>query len=212
VVTIGDPVRAGLAASLARPGGNVTGLTGGPAQIAGRRLELLKETLPGLTRVAVVWNPSNPVKAEQWTETENAARTLGIQLLSVEVRASEELDHAFAVGSHQPAEALVVFAEDLTASDAGKVVDLVAKSGLPAIYETRPFMAAGGLMAYGASAPGLFRRAAYYADRILKGARPEDLPIEQPREYELVINLKVARAIGLTIPPHVLAQATEVIQ
>jgi putative ABC transport system substrate-binding protein len=211
VMAIGDPVRAGLAASLARPGGNVTGLTGGPEQLAGRRLEIFTEALPGVSRVAVVWNPTNPLKVRQWTETESAARTLGVQLVSMEVRAPEELDHAFAAGSPPAAEALLVFAEDLTASHAGKIVDLVAKTGLPAMYETRPFLDAGGLMAYGASAPGLFRRAAYYVDRLLKGARPEDLPIEHPREFEFVINLKAARAIGLTIPPQVLAQASEII-
>jgi putative ABC transport system substrate-binding protein len=212
VMPVGDPIGAGLAASLARPGGNVTGLTSIPAQLAGRRLELLKEIIPGLRQVAVVWNPGSPVKAQQWIETESAARTLGIQLQSVEVRVPEELEPAFTSLSQQPPDALNVFAYEVTTSHAGRVVELVTRSGVPAIYETRPFMDVGGLISYGPSAPGQFRRAAYYVDRILKGARPEDLPIEQPREFDFLVNLRAARALGLTIPPHVLAQATEVLQ
>jgi putative ABC transport system substrate-binding protein len=212
VTAIGDPVGAGLAASIARPGGNVTGLKGGPEQIAGKRLQLLTEAIPGVSRVGVVWNSGNRVKQIEWAETESAARALGVQLVSVEVRATDELERAFATVSPQTADALVVFAEELMASNAGKVVELVASTRLPAMYETRPFMDAGGLMAYGPNAPGLFRRAAYYVDRILKGASPADLPIEQPREFDFAINLKTAQALGLTIPPHVLLQATEIIQ
>jgi putative tryptophan/tyrosine transport system substrate-binding protein len=212
VMANGDPVGTGLAASLARPGGNVTGLTAFGAELGGKRLEILKEAFPGVRQVAVVWNPTNPVKRLQWTESLTAAHTLSVQLHSVEVQAPEHLEPAFATVSQQPAEALLVFADEFTASYAGQIVALANASRLPTMYDSRPFMDPGGLMAYGPILPALYRRAAYYVDRILKGANPADLPIEQPMRFDFVINLKTAQALGLTIPHHVLAQATEVIQ
>ena len=212
VMANGDPVGTGLAASLARPGGNVTGLTAFGAELGGKRLELLTVAFPGVRQVAAVWNPTNPVKRLQWTETVTAAHTLSVQLHSVEVQAPETLEQAFAAVSQQPAEALLVFADELTGSYAGQIVALANASRLPTMYDSRPFMDAGGLMAYGPILPALYRRAAYYVDRILKGAHPADLPIEQPMRFDFVINLKTAQALGLTIPQHVLLQATEVIQ
>ena len=212
VVAIGDPVGAGLATSLARPGGNVTGLTNLSSGLGGKRLELLRETLPGVVRVAVLRPPDNPVKEAQWTETQNAAGTLGIQLQSLVVGRPEEFESAFAASAQDQAQALIVFGDNLTASHAPQLVDLATKYHLPAMYETRLLVDAGGLMAYGPSNTSVYRRAAYYVDRILKGAKPADLPIEQPMTFEFVVNLKTAQALGITFPHEILLQVTEVIQ
>jgi putative tryptophan/tyrosine transport system substrate-binding protein len=212
VIAVGDPVGTGLVASLARPGGNVTGLSNMTPQLAGKRLELLRETVPALTRVAVLWNPGNATKAIQWSETQAAAQTLGIPLQSLEVHSPEELESVFAVASRERVEAIIVFGEAITTPHAATIVALAAKSGLAAMYENREFMTAGGLMSYGPDFPAMHRRAVYYVDRILKGASPADLPIEQPMTFDLIVNLQTAQALGLTIPQHVLLQATEVIQ
>jgi putative tryptophan/tyrosine transport system substrate-binding protein len=212
VMANGDPVGTGLAASLARPGGNVTGLTAFGAELGGKRLELLKEAFPGVSQVAAVWNPTNPVKRLQWAETMTAAHTLGVQLYSVEVQTPETLDQAFTAVSQQPAEALLVFADELTASYAEQIVGLANASRLPAMYDSRPFMDAGGLMAYGPILFALYRRAAYYVDRILKGTKPADLPVEQPMTFDFVVNLKTAQALGITFPNEIMLQVTEVLQ
>jgi putative tryptophan/tyrosine transport system substrate-binding protein len=212
VMAIGDPVSTGLAISLARPGGNVTGLASISIGLGGKRLELLRETIPGAVRVAVLWPPYNPLHREKWTEMQSAARALGIQLQSLEVSEPGDFEGAFAAAVHDHAEALIVFGDNLTASHAPQLADLAAQHRLPAMYETKLLVDAGGLMAYGPSNSSLYRRAAYYVDRILKGANPADLPIEQPMRFDFVINLRTAQALGLTIPPHILLQATEVIQ
>ena len=212
VMANGDPVGSGLAASLARPGGNVTGVSNFGGQLAGKRLELLRDVIPGVARVAVLWTPANPLKVAEWTETQSAGGTLGMELQSLEVGRPEELEVAFAAATREEADALVVFGDNLTGGHAPRIVELAARSRLPTIYGVRMFMDAGGLMAYGANIPSLYRRAAYYVDRILKGAKPAELPVEQPREFDFIINLKTAQALGLTIPQHVLLQATEVLQ
>jgi putative ABC transport system substrate-binding protein len=207
-----DPVESGFVASLARPGGNVTGLTTVSPQLSGKRLALLKEAVPKVTRVAVLWNVANPVAALQLRETQVAARTLGLKLQSLEVRAPKDLDRAFAAMRKERVGALVVLPDLMFFDHQKRLADLVAKSRLPAIYEEREFAEAGGLMAYGPNYKDLFRRAATYVDKILKGTKPGDLPVEQPTKFELVINLKTAKALGLTIPPSVLLRADQVIQ
>jgi putative tryptophan/tyrosine transport system substrate-binding protein len=195
VSALGDPIAAGLAASLSRPGGNVTGLSVMSPQLGAKRLELLKETIPGIARVAVVWSPSNPVKMAQWTETEAAARALDVQLQSLEVEGPEAFESAFAAATRERADAAIVFGDNITGSHASELVALAARSQLPTMYESRPFMDAGGLMAYGPNFPAMLRRSAYYVDRILKGSQPADLPIEQPMTFDFVVNLKTAQAL-----------------
>jgi putative tryptophan/tyrosine transport system substrate-binding protein len=212
VVALGDPVVAGLAASLARPGGNVTGLSNLSPQLGAKRLELLREVIPDLARVAVLWSSANAVKVAEWTETERAARTLGMHLQSLEVNEPDQLEGAFVAATQERADAAIVFGDNLFGSHAAQIVDLAARSRLPTMYESRPFMDAGGLIGYGPNFPALLHRSAYYVDRILKGAKPADLPIEQPMRFDFIVNLKTAQALGLTIPQHVLYQATEIIQ
>jgi putative ABC transport system substrate-binding protein len=206
-----DPVGAGLVASLARPGGNVTGLSQAAPQLSGKRLEWLKATVPGLSRVAILWGPANPGLMLSFRELELAAQTLGVEVLSLEVRDAEDFAPAFETAIHEQAQGLITLASSLTFYNRARIAELAAKSRVPAMYELRRFPEAGGLMSYGPSSAHLFRRAAYYVDRILKGAKPADLPVEQPREFDFVINLQTAHALSLTIPPHVLLQATEVI-
>jgi putative ABC transport system substrate-binding protein len=207
-----DPVGEGLVANLARPGGNVTGMANLDSELSGKRLEILKEVVPGLSRVAILWNPANPAHRPALGESEVAARGLGVQLQLVEVRAPHEFTSAFAAMSRERASALMLLADSMFGSHRAQVVELAAKSRLPSLFWVKDFVAAGGLMSYGASYPDLLRRAATYVDKILKGAKPADLPMEQPTTFELVINLKTAQALGLTIPPSVLFQATEVIR
>jgi putative ABC transport system substrate-binding protein len=197
---------------LARPGGNVTGLTNLSSGLGGKRLEFLRETIPGVARVAVLWSPDNPVKAAQWAETQSAARTLGIQVQSLEVGRPEDFESAFAAAAQDHAEALIVFGDNLTTSHAPRIVDLAAQYRLPAMYETRLVVDAGGLMAYGPNNSSLYKRAAYYVDRILKGARPADLPIEQPMTFDFVVNLKTSAALGITFSNEIMLQVTEAIQ
>jgi putative tryptophan/tyrosine transport system substrate-binding protein len=200
VAALGDLVGTGLVASLARPGGNVTGLSNISPQLAGKRLDLLRQTVPDMTRVAVLWNPMVASKVLEWTETERAAQALGVSLQSVEVRSSDELENAVAAAVRERAAAMLVFGDPVTAVHAAVITDLAAKARLPAMYENRDSMAAGGLMAYGPDIPAMYRRAAYYVDRILKGTKPTDLPVEQPMTFDFVVNLKTAREMGITFP------------
>jgi putative tryptophan/tyrosine transport system substrate-binding protein len=207
-----DPVATGLVASLARPGGNVTGLSIQAAEVGGKRLALLKEAMPQASRVAILWNAAYPGKALEWQDTQVAARALGVTLQSVEVRGPDDFDVAFAAIARARPDALLTFSDPLTLAHRTQIVEFAAQNRLPLMSEIKAFAEAGGLMTYGASLPDLFRRAADYVDRILKGAKPADLPIEQPMKFELVINLRTAQALGLTIPPTLLFQADEVIR
>jgi len=206
-----DPVGQGLVASLAQPGGNITGVSFQAPELMGKRLELLKAAVPGVTRVAYLWH-SAPNSARSLQELETAARALGIQLHPVEVRAPYPFDQAFAAMAESHADALITkpSAEFLTSRT--QIVALAAQTKLPTIFPEREFVEAGGLMAYGNSVLAVFYRVATYVDKILKGAKPPDLPVEQPTKFELVINLKTAKGLGLTIPPTLLFQADEVIQ
>ncbi len=213
VMTVsGDAVGTGLVASLARPSGNVTGLTLITPESAGKRLELLKEAFPRTSRVAVLWNPTDPPRLLEYKQTQDAAKLLGLMLQSVEVRSSEELEGAFSAITRGAADALVTFSDPLTAVFRKRIVEFAATSRLPAMYGRREEVEDGGLMSYAPNFADLFRRAATYVDKILKGAKPADLPVEQPTKFELVINLKTAKVLGLTIPPSLLVRADEVIQ
>jgi ABC-type uncharacterized transport system substrate-binding protein len=208
-----DPVGDGFVASLGRPGGNITGMSTLTRDLSGKRLELLKDTVPGMARVAVLWHPVEPSALRQVRDTEDAARGLGLQVHALEVRGRDEFEGAFAAARTGRADGLIVLAfPPGTAEDHARLVDLAAQSRLPTIYWARAFVEAGGLMSYAASEHDLSRRAASYVDRILKGAKPADLPVEQPTKFELVINLKTAKALGITMPPSLLLLADEVIQ
>lgn len=207
-----DPVGTGLVASLARPGGNITGLTTLSPELNGKRLELLKETVPGLSRVAVLWNLANPDKALEFEQIEVAARQLRLQLQSLEVRAPDDFEKAFRGAAAKRASALLTLTDTLTITQQSQIVELAAKRRLPAMFQTGDFVDAGGLMSYGPNDADLFRRTATYVDKILKGAKPGDLPVEQPTRFELVVNLKTAKKIGLTIPPEMLVRADKVLK
>jgi putative ABC transport system substrate-binding protein len=211
-VDLADPVQTGLVASFARPGGNLTGLTIVAEELHGKRLELLQEALPGLTRVAVLWNPANPAGATFPRDMERVARVLGLTLHLQAVSKAEELDTAFAAVRQARAEALVVPPDGVFNLHRATIAAFAAQHRLPAIYPNRLYLDAGGLMAYGPSYPDQWRRAALYVDKILKGAKPADLPVEQPTKFELVINLTTAEALGLTIPSTVLFQADAVLR
>jgi putative ABC transport system substrate-binding protein len=208
----GDPIRTGFVASLARPGGNITGLTILSAELSAKRLELLTQLVPGLARVAVLWNPANPAMVLEWHEAQEAARRLDVQVQSLEIRGPDDFAGAFAAATQEHAQALYLTADALFSIHAPQVLDSAARIRLPTSFHRREFVEAGGLMTYGVNLPDLFRRAATYVDKILKGAKPADLPVEQPTTFEFVINLKTAHALGLTIPPTLLFQATEVIR
>ena len=212
-VAVFDPVESGLVASLARPGTNVTGLTliAGP-EIVSKYLELLKESVPKASRVAVLWNPANPAHPSLVTEAENSAGALGLQLQLVGARSPGEVDNAFAAMTRERAGALVVLPDSMFLAERTRLAELATKNRLPAMYGLRQHAEAGGLMVYSANVPDSARRAAFFVDRILKGAKPADLPVERPTKFDFVINLKTAKALGLTIPPAVLARADEVIQ
>jgi putative ABC transport system substrate-binding protein len=207
-----DPVGAGLVASLAQPGGNITGLSTLAPELSGKRLELLQEVVPGMTRVAVLWNGANPANAVVWQETQAAARALGLQLHSQDVRGAQDLEGAFARTTQARPEALLVLGDSLLYMSEQPIAAFATQHYLPSMWSRRDSVMAGGLMSYGSSLPDRFRRAATYVDKILKGTKPADLPVEQPMKFELVINLKTAQALGLTIPPSVLFRADEVIQ
>ncbi len=212
MVAIADPLVAGLVASLARPGGNITGLTFLSAEVAGKRLELLREIVPGLTRVAILSNPAHPGSAPQVKETEEAARALRVDLLHLEARDPKEFDGAFTAMVKWGAGALMVLSDVMFRVEAIRIVDLAARHRLPTTYPWPEPPKVGGLMAYGASIPDQVRRVAVFVDKILKGTKPADLPVEQPTKFELVINLKTAKALGLTIPQSVLYRADKVIK
>jgi putative ABC transport system substrate-binding protein len=208
-----DPVGFGLVASLARPGGNVTGLTftAGP-ELAGKQLELLKEAFPKLSRVAVLWASATFFSAAYLRETEAAARELGLTLQSYEIRDPKEFEGAFAAMTKARAEALLLPQSDLNFANARRIGELAAKSQLPTVHGFREAVEAGGLIAYATNAPAMFHRAATYVDKIFKGANPGDLPVEQPTKFDLIINLKTAKALGLTIPQSLLMRADQVIE
>ena len=213
IVMIGaDPVGLGVVASLARPGGNVTGLSYFNEAIIAKRVQLLKEFVPGLAQIAVLRNPSVAVHATFWQETEAAARTLGVALQPLNIRGPDDFEAAFAAATQGNAQALIALDDALTMTHRPRIVALAASSRLPAMYGLREFPDDGGLMSYGPSFADLFRRAATYVDKILKGAKPSDLPVEQPTKFELVINRKTANALGLTVPPTLLTQADDVIE
>jgi putative ABC transport system substrate-binding protein len=210
-----DPVASGLVTSLARPGGNVTGLSNLTQELLGKRLEQLKQAVPGVSRFAVLWQPgpySERRAKDTLKEAEVAARALGVRLQFVEARGPADFDRAFSDMTRARAGALTVLGGPMFHTERRRLVDLAAKNRLPAVYPTREYVDAGGLMAYGANLADLFRRAATYVDKILKGANPAGLPVEQPTKFELVINLKTAKALGLTIPQSLLLRADEVIQ
>ncbi len=212
---VGDPVASGLVTSLARPGGNVTGLSSLSPELVGKRLELLTQAVPGVSRVAVLWQPGFQVERtekDQLKGADVAARALGVRLQFVEARGPADIDRAFSDMTRARAGALNVWGSSMFTTERRRLVDLAARNRLPAVYGRREYVDAGGLMSYGSNIADLFRRAATYVDKILKGAKPADLPVEQPTKFELVINLKTAKALGLTIPPSLLARADEVIQ
>src|SRR4029453_19150529 len=212
IVSVGDPVGAGLVASLARPGGNVTGNSGMTTEVIGKSLGLFEQTVPEVSPMAVLWNPDNVVYQGQiLRETEVAARKLNIQLQMFGARGPDEFDRTFAAITSARAASLLVLPDPVFSAYTARIADLAGKSRLPAMYGLREHAVAGGLMAYGPNYADLYRRAASYVDKILKGVKPADLPVEQPTKFEFAINLKTARTLGLTIPPGVLAIADEVI-
>lgn len=207
-----DAVRDGLVASLARPGGNVTGMSIFVPELISKRLELLKETLPNLTRVATIWNSANPGNLPLVRDTEVAAQAMGLALHSAGARQVAELDTAFANITRERAGALSVLSDGFMVTNRNLVSALAARNRLPAIYPNSAYVEAGGLMSFGPSLPAVYHRAAYFVDRILKGARPADLPVEQPTKFELVVNLKSAKALGLKIPQSILLRADRIIE
>ena len=208
----GDPVGVGLVTSLNHPGGNITGLSAIVGELAPKRLELIREIVPALGRIAVLANMSNDAVRRDWGEIETAARSLGVQSQLLDLRKSDALGPMFDDATARRVDALVVVIDTITLANQQRIVDLAMKHRLPAIYSAREFVDAGGLTSYGVSYPDLYRRAATYVDKILKGNKPDDLPVEQPTKLELVINLKTARALGLEISPTLIARADEVIE
>jgi putative ABC transport system substrate-binding protein len=207
-----DPVADGLVDSLPRPGANITGTTSVATLLSGKRLELLKETIPRLSRVAVLWNPQDPGSVQQWNESQIAERDLWLQLHSVRITSAEQIKGAFEDLVKARVTALAVMAASVASADLKLIPDLAANHRLPAIFERSDFVANGGLMSYGPERADGYRRAAIMVDKILKGRKPADLPVEQPTKFELVVNLKTAKQIGLTVPPTVLARADKVIR
>ena len=212
MTTAGDPLGSGLVASLARPGGNVTGMSLMVPDLGAKRLELLKELLPRLSRVAVLWNAANPYSALVYKETQAGGRTLGIDVQSLDVRGPDDFDGAFEAARRLRLDALITVEDPLTASYRKDIADFAAGQQLPSLHGIREFVAAGGLISYGANLADLSRRAAYYVDKIFKGAKPADLPVQQPTKFEMVINAQTARMLGLTVQPTLLARADEVIE
>jgi putative tryptophan/tyrosine transport system substrate-binding protein len=208
----GDPVDAGIVASLARPGGNVTGMSFFAAVLAGKRLELLKETIPKISRVAVLANPGHAGEQLELKETQAAARAFNVALQYLTVRAPDDFNEAFRLMAKERAEGIIAFPDALTMAHRKEIAEWSAKNRMPGMSGWSEFVEAGGLMSYGPNLFESFRRVATYVDKILKGTKPEDLPVEQPTKFELVINLKTAKQIGLTIPPNVLARADRVIR
>jgi putative ABC transport system substrate-binding protein len=210
MITSADPVQGGLVTSLARPGGNVTGVTFASSELAGKRLQFLKEAAPGVTRVAVLWNPDHP--DGEFPATQAAGRSLGVQIQSLEVRGHDDFAGAFAAAIHARTEALIVVSSRLMTLNRARILDLAARDRMLLVSGWGPWAAQGGLLSYGPDLDAVIRRSATYVDRILKGARPADIPVEQPTKFELVINLRTAAAVGLTIPPALLARADQLIE
>jgi putative ABC transport system substrate-binding protein len=209
---VGDPVGAGLVDSLARPGGNVTGFTIIAPAFAGKRLEILKETIPTLSDVSVLWNPKDPASRQQWKESQLPARGLGLQLYSMEVSSADQYEAAFNEATKARTAALAGTLHGLANSNQKQIVNLAEKNRLPAIYARRDYVESGGMMSYGADNVEPYRRAAALVDKIFKGVNPADLPVERPTRFEFIVNLKAAKQIGLTIPPNVLVRADRVIK
>ena len=209
---VGDPVGSGLVSSIARPGGNITGNTILGPEVAGKRLQLLKEVIPSLSRVVFLWNPDNASHPAQLAELRVAVEALGIKLLPVPVRSSDEFDNAFAAMMRERPDAFLMTNDPFHQLSIGRIIDFLANNRLPGMFVTREVTVAGGLLSYGASLPDLFRRGAVYVHKILQGTKPADLPIEQPVKFELVVNLKTAKAMGLSIPESFLLRADEVIE
>jgi putative ABC transport system substrate-binding protein len=207
-----DALAAGLVDSLSRPGGNLTGISCLSSEIGSKRLALLREAIPKVSRVGVVWNAGDPGKTIEWRNTEIAARALGMTPTSLEVRSPSDIDAVLTPTTRQRVDVLMVLGDALTIFSRRRISELAAKTGIPTMYGYREFVEAGGLMSYGPSNPAMYRHAADYVDKILKGAKPSDLPVEQPTKFELIINLKTAKALGLTIPPSLLGRADELIQ
>jgi putative ABC transport system substrate-binding protein len=212
VAYMGDPLEMGLAAGLAAPGGNITGVSGQFGATAGKRLELLKEAVPRASRVAVLWNAANPNKALEWKETQIAARALRVTLHTAEVRTVDDFERVFSAITRGRADAMITVVDSLTIAHRRQIVEFAAQTRLPMIAAYREFVEAGGLMSYGVSPHDLYRQLAVYVDKILKGAKPGELPIEQATKFELVINLKTAKTLGLTLPAPLLVRADQLIE
>ena len=213
IMTLGtDAAEAGLVASLARPGGNVTGLNSQSATLAGKRLELLREVIPSIHRVAVLWNPALSERRLEFENTRLAARALHVEVQSSEVRRPEDLDDKFKGIGKGRTEALIILPDPMTNTHRAKIIEFASTKRLPTVFTERPAVDAGGLMSYATNYPAVFRRAAVFVDKILKGTKPSDLPVELPTTFELVINLKTAKALGLTIPQSLLQRADQVIE
>jgi len=208
----GDPVKQGMVQSLARPGGNITGVTSSARQLTGKRMELLKEAMPKLTRVAVLWRPGSVNSERGYKRTQAAAYELGLQLISLEVRSADDFEHAFEVAVKEHADALITVRTPLIVGNRKRIAQLAMESKIPSIYDEREFVEAGGMMSYGANLTESYRRLASYVDKILRGANPAELPIEQATHFELMINLKTAGQIGFTFPPEFLMRADKVIR
>jgi putative ABC transport system substrate-binding protein len=212
MAAIGEPVETGMVVSLAHPGGNVTGLSAFVTELTAKRIEIMREIAPRISRIALLDNMSNGSVPAQWEELKTAALALGIQPQLLDVRKPDDIEPAFAAAVAQQADALAVGNDSVVIANRVRVAALAERHRLPAIYATREFVDVGGLLSYASHYPDLYRRAASYADKIFKGAKPADLPVEQPSKFELVINLKTAKALGITIPPTLLARADEVIE
>jgi putative ABC transport system substrate-binding protein len=212
MASVGEPVEAGLVASLARPGGNVTGVSVFANELAGKRVELVNELLPGISRIALLNNMSNPVTPPQWEETKRAAREFGLQTDFLDVRSGSDIGPAFDTALARRVDVLLVGIDAVTQANRQLIVDSAGRKRLPAIYGSREFVEAGGLMTYGVSYPQVYFHIARLVDKILKGVKPGDIPVEQPTKFEFVVNLKTAKALGITFPPSIMVQADEVIE
>jgi putative ABC transport system substrate-binding protein len=212
MVAVGDPVGTGIVPSLSHPGGNITGLSSISTEMDGKRLELLREVVPRVSHVAVLWNPASPLQVLAEKQTQAAAQVMRMKVLSLGVRTIEQIKDAFTTIAREEPDALLVLADRLFLYHRALIMDFATRHRLPGVHAYRELVEAGGLMSFGPSYAGMHRRAAYFVDRILKGAKPADLPVERPPTFELVINVKAAKALGVTIPPSVLLRATELIQ
>jgi putative ABC transport system substrate-binding protein len=212
MIAVGDPIGTGLIASLAQPGGNITGLSSMAVDLEGKRLELLREVIPKLSHVAVFWNPASPFQVNSEKEVQAAARAFKMKVLSLGVQAPEQFDNAFATIRRERPRALLVLADRLFLHNRARIMEFATKQRLPGVYAYVELVEAGGLMSYGPSYPDMHRRAATFVDKILKGRKPSDLPVEQPMKFDFVVNLKAAKQIGVTVPPNVLVRASRVIR